>query len=176
MSFSVVNAIEPDYVMEELLKDVNVSKPEQRLNYNYESIVRVPIKLKIADIIETKGNDLYDNQPIILYTRQPVKYKKRIIIKQGEKFTANVAIHMERGMNGIPASIVIDNFKTQSIPSKKIHGVYIKRGFDLSPFVYPLKWALTPIPGVGSLTNLILGGHAQITPNDTITVYYYPEW
>ena len=42
--------------------------------------------------------------------------------------------------------------------------------------VYPIKWALTPIPGVGSLTNFILGGNAKITPKDKIIIYYYPEW
>ena len=42
--------------------------------------------------------------------------------------------------------------------------------------VFPIKWALTPIPGVGSLTNFILGGNASITEDDTVTVYYYPDW
>ena len=99
-----------------------------------------------------------------------------MLFEKGAKFTANVAIYMDRGMNGVPAAIIVDNFKIDKIDSKKLSGVYIKRGLNLTPMVLPIKWALTPFPGVGSLTNFIIGGNATITPNDTITVYYCPEW
>ena len=49
-------------------------------------------------------------------------------------------------------------------------------GQDRSLFVFPLKWALTPLPPTGSLTNFIKGGHAKLSENKTITIYFYPEW
>ena len=42
--------------------------------------------------------------------------------------------------------------------------------------VLPIKWALTPIPFVGSFTNFIIGGNANISDKDTIILYYYPNW
>jgi hypothetical protein len=46
----------------------------------------------------------------------------------------------------------------------------------MSLLVFPLKWALTPFVGVGSLTNLIFGRNAYVTDKDTIVIYYYPDW
>ena len=79
-------------------------------------------------------------------------------------------------MNGFPAEIIIDKFEIPNVKQSQLECTYIKKGQNRSLFVYPLKWALTPIPFVGSLTNLIMGGHAKIKTSDTITVYYYPEW
>lgn len=174
--YSVSAEIYNDVYMDELLKNTKAEKPVSNTNYNYESTERIPIKLKINEKISTKKPGVYDNQPIELTVRNPVKYKNKMLFEKGAKFTANVAIYMDRGMNGVPAAIIVDNFKTNKIDSKKLSGVYVKRGLNLTPIVLPLKWALTPFPGVGSLTNFIVGGPASITPNDTITVYYYPEW
>ncbi len=165
-----------DEIMDSLLKNVNPQKPVENTTYNYESLEVIPIKLKIAENISTKKNNIYDNQEVILYTRGPVKYKNKMLFNTGEKFTANVAIYLKKGMNGIPAQIILDNFRTQKIDSKKLSGVYIKRGLNLTPLVLSLKFALTIIPGAGTGMNFIKGGNATITPNDTITIYYHPEW
>ena len=39
----------------------------------------------------------------------------------------------------------------------------------------PIKWALTFIPLAGTVTNLIKGGQAVLSPSDTFVVYYYPN-
>ena len=165
-----------DEIMDNLLKNVNPEKPVANTNYNYESVVVIPIKLKISDEISTKKGNIYDNQEVVLYTKNPVKYKNKTILNYGEKFTANVAIYMKKGMNGIPAQIVLDNFKTKKIDSNKISGVYIKRGLNLTALVWPAKILLTIIPGAGTGMNFIKGGNATITSNDTVTIYYHPEW
>lgn len=165
-----------DSIMDDLLKDVNPQKPTANTEYNYESVVVIPIKLKIAEDISTKKNNIYDNQEVVLYTRMPVRYKNKTLLNADEKFTANVAIYMKKGMNGIPAQIILDNFKTQKIDSKKLSGVYIKRGLNLTPLVVPVKFLLTIIPGAGTGLNFIKGGNATITPYDTVTIYYHPEW
>ena len=79
-------------------------------------------------------------------------------------------------MNGFPAEIIIEDFEIPNIKNSKLLATYTKKGQNRCFFVYPLKWALTPIPGVGSLTNFIKGGHAKVKTTDIITVYYYPNW
>ena len=165
-----------DEIMDNLLKDSNPQKPIANTEYNYESTEVIPIKLKIANDISTKKGNIYENQEVILYTRNPVRYKNKIIMYNGEKFTANVAIFMKKGMNGIPAQIVLDNFKSNKLDNRKLSGIYIKRGLNLTPFVWPVKFLLTIIPGAGTGLNFIKGGNATITPNDTVTIYYHPEW
>ena len=54
--------------------------------------------------------------------------------------------------------------------------MYIKKGISFAMFVFPIKWALTPIPFVGSLTNLIMGTNAKITKSDEVVIYYFPNW
>ena len=165
-----------DEFADEIFKDTEPVKPVTNLNYNYESCEKIPIKLKIKQNISTKKDGVYDGQEVLFEVRQNVKYNNKIILKQGDLVKATVDGYLSRGMNGIPASIILDNFEMSGIDSKKIKGFYKKRGLNLSLMVYPIKWALTPIPGVGSLTNFILGGNAHITSRDTVVIYYYPNW
>jgi len=165
-----------DELVDTTLKDKVIQKPLYNTDYNYESFEKIPIKLKISEKITTKKDKIYDNQQLTFYVKQPVKYNNKTILNKGDVFTANIATYMSKGMNGIPAVIIIDNFQSKNIDSNKIKGTYIKKGISLSLMVYPIKWALTPIPGVGSLTNFILGCNATIKEKDTIIIYYYPHW
>ncbi len=165
-----------DEIMNELLNNVDTVMPEINNQYDYQSFEKIPIQLVISKKISTKKDNVYDNEELIFYVKNPVKYKNKIIIEKGEEVKANVALYTTKGMNGVPACIVVENFKIDGIDSKKIKGSYIKRGLNLTPMVMPIKWSLTPIPGVGSLTNFILGGHATIDKSDIVTIYYYPNW
>ena len=80
------------------------------------------------------------------------------------------------GMNGIPGSIVLNDFDIEGLSKNRITNDYEITGQNRSLLVFPLKWALTILPPTGSLTNLILGGHAKIKTKNHITLYYYPEW
>ena len=80
------------------------------------------------------------------------------------------------GMNGIPASIIFGDFKFENIDSAKVTDTYEVYGQDRSLWVFPLKWALTFLPPTGTLTNFIKGGHAKLKDNETIEVYYHPNW
>lgn len=174
-SFCYAKEAVNDEIMNELLENVEVVMPEANTDYNYEDFEKIPIQLVISKKISTKKDDVFDNEELLFYVKNPVKYKNKIIIEKGEEVKANVALYMTKGMNGVPACIVVENFKINGIDSKRLSGTYIKRGFNLTPMVMPLKWSLTPIPGVGSLTNFILGGHATIDKSDIITIYYYPN-
>lgn len=165
-----------DEFIENHLKTIDIKKPIVNTNYNYESFERVPIKLKISEKISTQKDGVYDEMPLVFFVKEDVKYKGKVILKKDDVVKANVETFFTRGMNGIPGTIIVDDFVINGISPKKVKGTYIKRGLNLSLLVFPIKWALTPIPGAGSLTNFILGGNAKITKRNTVTIYYYPEW
>ncbi len=83
---------------------------------------------------------------------------------------------MNSGMNGFPASILVEDFKINGIKQTKLKDTYLKRGVNRCLFVYPIKWALTPLHRVGTFTNFIKGGHSKIKTTDVVTIDYYPEW
>lgn len=166
--------LDDDFV-NETLKNADIKKAYVNTNYNYEDLECIPIKLKVAKEISTK-KDLQDGDIAKFYIRQDVKYNKHIILRKNTPVTAKVRTYVTRGMNGIPGELVLDEFTIPNIDSNKIKGPYIKKGLDLSILVFPLKWALTPIPFVGSVTNLIIGGHAKLKHIDTVLIYYYPNW
>ena len=105
-----------------------------------------------------------------------VYYKGHKILKKGDPVYAKVSTILKSGMNGIPASIIFSDFKFENLQSAKFTDTYEKFGMDRSLWVFPLKWALTPLPPTGSLTNFIKGGHAKLRTNEIFEIYYHPEW
>ncbi len=177
LSINSANAIlQEDTFINESLKEVNCTIPETNLNYNYESTESIPVKLQITDKISTKKNGVYDGKILQFKVREDVFYNNEIILKRGQIINAKVGTYLTRGMNGIPAAIIIDNFEIPGIDNRQVKGTYIKKGLNLTLFVLPLKWALTFLPPTGSFTNLIFGGNASISPKDRILIYYYPNW
>ena len=164
-----------DNLVEETLKGKKIEQVEVNTNYNYENTERAVIKLKITNDISTKKY-IQEGDILTFTVKQNVKFNRKIIIKQGTIVTARVKAYITRGLNGIPGQIIIDDFEVPGIDSNKLKCTYISRGIDLTILVLPIKWLLTPIPFVGSLTNLIIGGHGKITEKDNITLYYYPYW
>ena len=76
----------------------------------------------------------------------------------------------------MPGQIILDDFSIPGIEPHKVKGSFLKKGADLTLLVLPVKWALTPLPPLGSCTNVIIGGHGIIKPRTKITIYYYPNW
>lgn len=171
-----VKAIEDDEITKELLKNIKITKPQTNLDYNYESIERIPIKLQIINPISTKKGSVVEGQIIDFIVKEDVIYDSNVIIKKGTKVTAKVQTAMDRGMNGIPATLIIDDFNIEGIDKNKLKATYIKRGQNRTLIVLPIKWALTLIPFVGYVSNLIIGGHANIKKKNTIILFYYPNW
>lgn len=141
---------------------------------NFESTVKLPIKLTIADEIRSE-KDIYEGQLINFKVVNTVKYKN-VEIKKGDIVPARVKVVITSGMNGIPASIIFGDFRINNITSAQLDESYEVFGQDRSLWVFPLKWALTPLPPTGSLTNFIKGGHVKVKKNKVITIYYHPEW
>ena len=145
------------------------------LDYDYSSTKKIPIKMSITEEISTKS-DIIEGQKVDFLVLNDVKYNGQTIVRKGDIVKGNIETLITSGMNGFPAEIIVDNFEFPGIPKTKLVSTYTKAGHNRCFWVYPLKWALTPIPFVGSLTNFIKGGHARLKPSDIITVYYYPEW
>lgn len=171
-----VFALERDTFIEEFLETKEIEKPVQNLKYDYTAVEKVPIKLQIVQPITTKKDLLVEGQVIDFVVKENVKYNHKIIVPEGTKATAVVQTYQSRGMNGIPAMIVLDDFEIPNIDKTKLKDNYVKRGQDRSYIVFPIKWALTWIPFAGYSTNIILGGHAYIKKKHTVIVYYYPKW
>lgn len=149
--------------------------PETNLEYDYSGTAKLPIKMKLVKDYGSE-KDVYEGQELKLKIIKDVIYNKQVVIKKDTEALAKVNITVSTGMNGIPASVILNDFKIPGIDSKQLIDEYELFGQDRSLLVFPLKWALTPLYPSGSLTNFIMGGHARLKPSKVITIYYYPEW
>ena len=145
------------------------------LDYDFSNTFSIPIKLSILEEVSTK-KFLNEGELLNFKIIENVILNGETIVKKGEIIQGRIENIITSGMNGFPAEITIDNFKIPNIDSSKLISTYTKTGFNRCYFVFPLKWALTPIPFAGSVTNFIKGGHARIKPSDVIIVQYYPQW
>lgn len=152
-----------------------VIQPQIYKNYNFESTEKVPIQIKVVNEIKSESN-VYEGQFIDFKVIRDVVYKNKIILHRGDIVTARVSAIITPGMNGIPASIILNNFNSSGITKNKLTNTYEISGQDRSLLVFPLKWALTILPPTGSLTNFIMGGHVKLKKKKIITIYYYPDW
>ena len=153
----------------------NVESAAVYKDYDYTSTIKVPIRLKIKEDIKSE-KELYEGQIIDFKVTKDVLFNGKTIVKRGAVVPARVSVIISPGMNGIPASIIIDKFSIEGISKTQLTASYEIFGQDRSLLVLPLKWALTPIPPTGSLTNFIKGGHVKIKAKKPIEIYYYPEW
>lgn len=148
---------------------------DNALPYNYLDTKSIPIYLTITKEISTE-EAIVDGQTVEFKVMRDVVYNEKILLKRGDIVKAKVETVITAGMNGFPAEIIIDDFQIPNVKSSQLISTYNKKGQNRCLWVYPLKWSLTLIPFVGSLTNLIMGGHARIKTNDVVTLYYYPNW
>ena len=164
-------------IEDELVKETLSNSPIPFVNssYNYENTDKLPIRLEIVKPIKSEL-DVYEGQEVEFRVHKRAFFNDNLVIARGTKVTARVGTIITSGMNGIPASIVFDDFEIEGVPKSKITQTYEVFGQDRSLLVFPLKWALTILPPTGSLTNFIKGGHAKVKLDDDITIFYYPNW
>lgn len=145
------------------------------LPYNYKDTNYVNIKM--TPLIELASNgEIYEGQEVKFKVRNNVFCHGTLLVKKGTIVIGRVETILTKGMNGFPAEIILNNFKFDGIEKSQLIGEYVKTGRNYALLVYPIKWALTPIPFVGSLTNLIMGGEAKIKTDDIITIKFFPHW
>ena len=166
-----------EIIQDDFVKESLIDVPPQAVytKYDYTNLIKLPVRLNIKEAIDSE-KDLYEGQEVEFVVKNHVAYKNAIFIKKGTVIKANVSIIISPGMNGIPASIIFDNFRINNKPTTLLSDTYEVFGHDRSWLVFPLKWALTVLPPTGSLTNFIMGGHAKINYKKQIIIYYYPDW
>lgn len=169
-----VYAIE-DYFVKSTLCNNEILKPKSHSHYDYTDTDVVKIKLLNIKNIKSE-KELKEGEILNFKVAGDVIHNGKTVIKSGTSATAKVETVISNGMNGIPASVILGDFKIADIEPTKIAGGYEKYGFDLSWLVFPVKWALTPFPPTGSLTNFIKGGHVKLREGKILTVYYHPNW
>jgi len=147
----------------------------KQLPYDFSDTFYIPIELHIIEEISTKQG-FNEGKELRFEVCHNVFYKNKLIAKRGEVVTAKAETKITKGMNGFPAEIIVDRFNFKNIKSTQLIGIYTKTGVNRALWVYPIKWALTPIPFVGSFTNFITGGEAKIKTTDSVVVKYYPNW
>lgn len=162
-------------VLVEHVEEISDVENFRELPYNYLDTKSIPIRLTVTKGISTEY-PVPEGSVIDLRVVHDVYDNDKCILKQGDIITGKVETIITSGMNGFPAEIILDDFNIPNVQSSKLISVYTKKGQNRCFWVYPLKWSLTLIPFVGSLTNLIMGGHARISTDDIITIYYYPNW
>lgn len=174
-----LKAFATELVEDELVNTTLLNKtlpiPETNLNYNFEDTDIVKIELKVDTPIKSE-NDIYEGQEINFKVISDVYYNDKLIVKEGTLVPARIETIITPGMNGIPASIIVGNFEFENIKKSQIPDSIELFGQDRSLWVFPLKWALTPLPPTGTLTNFIKGGHSKITPKKDIILEYHPNW
>lgn len=152
-----------------------LAKSVYALSYDYTDTKSITIPMNLTKVISTR-DEIYEGQEIELKVRKNIYCHNLLIVKKGQIVKAKIETIITKGMNGFPAEIIIDNFKIDGIEDSQLMSTYIKTGRNYALLVYPLKWALTPIPLVGSLTNLIKGGEAEIYTDDIVNIQYFPHW
>ena len=145
------------------------------LPYDYSDTHSIPIKMNILEEISTKDG-LIEGDIVKLKVKRDVYDKRNLIVKNNTIVTAKIETYITKGMNGFPAEIILDNFQIEGIKDTQLLSTYTKTGKNFAPLVYPIKWALTPIPFLGSVTNLITGTNATIRTDDDIVIQYFPNW
>ena len=99
-----------DEFVEETLAGKELPSDKININYNYEDLECIPIKLKIDKKLSTKEL-LQEGDTIVFRIRQDVKQDRKIILRKDTIVTAKIEAFLSRGMNGIPGQIIIDNFE-----------------------------------------------------------------
>ncbi len=167
--------VQTSEISETVISETEIEEIKE-LPYNFESTYKVPIKLGITKPITTKGDTLYEGQIIQFKVLKDTYCRRRTFLKKDTIINARIETIIPSGMNGFPAEIILGNFEVPGARPSQLVDSYTKKGQNRCYVVYPIKWALTIIPFVGSLTNFIMGGHAKIKTKDEIVIYYYPSW
>lgn len=172
-----VKAMQVEELIRQTIDPNNMPELVQNTDYDYTSVERLEVKIQLdQDKISTKKGKIEEGQKIQFRVKRDVKYKGKTIIPKFTLVTATVQTYITKGMNGIPATIIVDNVQIEGVDNSKVKGTIIKRGVNLSLLVFPIKWLLTVLPPSGSLTNFITGGNATIDKKTNLYVLYYPNW
>lgn len=152
-----------DYFAEYSLKKYKNIVYKRKI-YDFQNLYHTYIKVHSARDISTK-QAINAGDKVYFYVDENVKKDGKTIVRKGEKITARIETISESGLYGVPADIIIGNFKIRDIP---IEGEITKEGFTHTYWIIPVSnVASFFIPFSGQLFRFIHGGHAKIKTKDT---------
>ncbi|MBQ2645658.1 hypothetical protein IJG14_08830 [bacterium] len=141
------------------------SKPAYDIkSFNYENLNRIPIKIKIVSDVTTKKN-LVEGQKLIFLTTEDAVLNYKKILPAGSRIIGTVETISQNEIKGIPANLIIGDFKIEYMAQAKLEGQINKQGANRTIWVRALIPVLFPIKG----------GHAKIKSFETYEIYYTPN-
>lgn len=141
----------------------NAAAPSKKID-DFEALNRIPMKLKILSEISTKS-DIFEGQKLVFTTTEDVVLTHKKVLPAGSRVFGTVETISQCEKSGIPANLIIGNFKIEYMPTVKINGQILKVGANRSVWVRPLY----------PLFFAVKGGQAKILPNEIFEVYYIPK-
>lgn len=169
------NVVISDNLAEKTLTNIPLKIKKANIKFDFESIKRIPIKISIIKNISTKNN-LREGQELNFKIVNDVVLDKNLELKKGTIITGKLETISLNQAFGVPADIVIDDFKAVLNKSEiNLEGNIHKIGANRSLWVYPVGYTTGIIFfGAGFILFTIRGGHAKIRTKDVYEAYYMP--
>ncbi len=130
---------------------------------NFEELNRIPLKIKSIEDISTQ-KEIEEGQKLIFLTTEDTVLKHNKVLSAGSRVIGKVETVSKNGIKGVPADLIIGDFKIEYMSNIKLEGQIKKEGANRTLWVYPVLPILFPIKG----------GHAKINANEEFTLYYTP--
>jgi hypothetical protein len=114
--------------------------------------------------VSTKNN-LKEGQKLVFVTTEDTVLKHNKVLPCDSRVFGTIETVSLNERKGVPANIIIGDFKIEYMSNLKIEGNIIKQGANRSLWVMPL------LP----ILYLVKGGHAKINTEEQFTIYYTPQ-
>lgn len=163
-----------DELVESTLQNTSSKYPEANLNYDYNDINYLSVKIRFKEKVSSKKSK--EGDIIEFEVMEDVRDKSgKRIIDAGTIGKAKLENISAREGYGVPADIIISSFDINDLNNKHFDGEIKKRGKNLSAVALGLKYSVCTIfPGSHFLLLLMKGGNATIKPKDVFVIKYLP--
>src|SRR5574344_527543 len=157
------------------LKNIPIKAKKADTKFDFESIKQIPIRISITKN-STSKKGLKEGQELDFKVLNDVNLENNLKLKKDSIITARLETISLNQAFGVPADIVIDNFKVVSDKSEiNLEGSIHKIGANRSLWVYPAATGGMVFFFMGALFIPIRGGHAKINTKNIYEVYYVPN-
>lgn len=170
-------AVIQDELANKTLKNCSTLIVNKKTDYDFESIKRTPVKIRICQNITTK-NGLREGQDLYFKVLNDVKIDNNTTIKKDSTVKARLEMVSMNQAFGVPADITIENFvaKRTNQADLALDGSIHKVGACRYLWVRPVAIAgIVLLFGAGVFVFAVRGGHAKMKTTDVYEVYYIPD-
>ena len=140
------------------------NQKDSQSGYDFENLNRIPLKLKILDEISTKSN-IFEGQKLVFTTTEDAVITHKTVLPAGSRVFGIVETISPCEKSGIPANLIVGDFKIEYMPTIKLEGEILKTGANRTYWVKPLLPILF----------YIKGGQAKLSVNEIYQIYYTPK-